>query len=115
MNTYALIFRMDILNPETQPTPEQMRGYMESWTRWTGSIEALGRLEGGNHFAPRGWVLRPGGIRQEQPYAAGAESVAGYLLVRAVDDADALRIAKDCPILQGEGTSVEVRETGVPG
>jgi len=115
MNQYALIFRMDILTASAQPTPARMREYMESWTRWTDSIEAKGQLVGGNHLAPRGWVLRPQGTRSELPYAVQNESVAGYLLIRAPDDAEALRIAQACPILEGQGTSVEVRELAMPG
>jgi hypothetical protein len=114
MPTYALIFRMD-LRPEAMPSPDLLRSYMESWGRWTESIEAEGKLEGGNHFDPTGWVLRSGGRRSEGPHVSGGESVAGYLLVRAADAADALRIASACPILEGEGTSVEVRPAGVPG
>ena len=33
-----------------------------------------------------------------------------YIIIKAKDLDDAVSIAKDCPILQGEGTSVEVRE-----
>ncbi|HXP91352.1 MAG TPA: YciI family protein [Fibrobacteria bacterium] len=114
MNHYALIFRMDILTASAQPSPEEMRRYMESWMRWTDSIDAEGRLEGGNHFSPSGWVLRQGGARSDLPYAAQNESVAGYLLIRAPNDSEALRIAQACPILEGQGTSVEVRELASP-
>ena len=42
------------------------------------------------------------------------ESVTGYIIILAKDIADAVHIAKKCPILQCEGTSVEVRETVTP-
>jgi hypothetical protein len=38
------------------------------------------------------------------------ESVAGYILIFAKDMDEAVHIAKACPILLGEGTSVEVRK-----
>ena len=42
------------------------------------------------------------------------ESVTGYIIILAKDIADAVHIAKKCPILQGEGTSVVIRETFTP-
>jgi len=42
------------------------------------------------------------------------ESVTGYIIILAKDIAVAVHIAKKCPILQGEGTSVVVRETFIP-
>jgi hypothetical protein len=38
------------------------------------------------------------------------ESVAGYIIVKATDFDDAVAMAKECPILHGDGTSVEVRK-----
>jgi hypothetical protein len=112
MKTFALIFRMDIITKEAQPTEEQLAGYMQDWMRWIDSIAAKDMLaEGGNHFLPTGNVLRPGNTISDGPYEAHKESVAGYILVHANDLAAAVTIAKACPILNGEGTSVEVRET----
>jgi hypothetical protein len=52
---------------------------------------------------------------KEGPYVLNKESIAGYIIILAKDMEDATSIAKKCPILQGEGTSVEVRETANPG
>jgi hypothetical protein len=116
MKTYALIFRMDITTQSAQPSPEQMEVYMQDWMKWLDFISAKGQLaEGGNHFSYKvAKVLRPGNIVTEGPYEVNKESVAGYILVFANDLDSAVRIAKKCPILQGEGTSVEVRETEAP-
>lgn len=113
MHSFALIFRMD-LSPEAQPSSEQMARYMASWGEWIAWIESEDRLEDGNHFQPTGAVLRGGGVVEKTPHVASKESVAGYILVRAKDQQDALRIARRCPILEGEGTSVEVREVAAP-
>jgi hypothetical protein len=107
---------MDITTEEKQPSPEQMKLYMTQWSEWTNGISARGRLaEGGNHLSGNGKVLRPGNVVVDEPYTANGESVAGYILVLAEDIDGAVRIAEKCPILQGEGTSVEVRETATPG
>jgi hypothetical protein len=111
MKTFTLFFRMNITDPEAQPTPEQMQAYMTSWTAWLEDIQGQGQLApGGHHLNPGGIVLRKGGVREEGPYTAAKESVAGYILILAKNMDDALRLAQACPILDGEGTSVEVRE-----
>ena len=116
MTSFVLLFRMDITSPEAQPSPAQMRVYMEQWTEWIGGISEKGRLaDGGNHFSKKGTVLRPKGDQSDGPYTVQKESVAGYIIIDAKNLKEAVAIAKDCPILQGEGTSVEVREVGVPG
>ena len=111
---FALFFRMDILAPEAQPTPDQMAVYMERWGEWIAWIRSHDRLEDGNHFLSKGAVLRGDGAEVDSPYVAGNESIAGYILVRAKNLQDALKIARKCPILEGDGTSVEVREVAGP-
>lgn len=110
MNTFILIFRMDITSPEVQPTPEQMETYMEQWNVWTDTIITGGKMAGGNHLSTDGRVLRPNNSISTGPYTQNKESVAGYILITANDINEAIKIAQACPILQGEGTSVEVRQ-----
>ena len=115
MNQFVLIFRMDIISEEAQPTPEQMQVYMEQWMAWINDIESQGKLaDGGNHLSKTGVVLRANNVISDGPYVANQESVAGYIIIYADDLTDALKIARKCPILVGEGTSVEVREVGAP-
>lgn len=116
MKAFVLIFRMDILTPENQPTPEQMEEYMSQWMAWINGISAQGRLApGGNHLSAGGKVLRKGNSIINGPYAVNNESVAGYIVILAKDMDDAVRIAEKCPILEGDGTSVEIRKTEAPG
>ncbi len=111
MNKFILIFRMDITTKAVQPTPQQMKLYMKQWEKWIKSIAAKGKLApGGNHLSPEGKVLRPKDEIAEGPYKSKKESVAGYIIILAKDIEDAVKTARKCPILEGEGTSVEVRE-----
>lgn len=115
MKEFVLIFRMDIMTKEVQPSPEQMKLYMTQWMGWIKDISAHGQLaEGGNHLSKSGKVLRSKNVMSEEPYSVNKESVAGYIIILAKDIDDAVSIARKCPILQGEGTSVEVRETATP-
>jgi hypothetical protein len=116
MKEYVLIFRMDITGKHARPSTEQMQRYMESWAAWIGSIVAKGQLaEGGNHLSREGVLIRSNGKYMNSPYLAGHESVAGYIIIHARNMEDAVGIAQECPILEGEGTSVEIRETATPG
>lgn len=116
MKEFVLIFRMDITTPEAQPTAAQMETYMQQWMEWIGNISKDGWLaEGGNHLIPSGKVLRPKGSVTDGPYTVDTESVAGYILINAKNMDEVMTIAQKCPILNGEGTSVEIRETATPG
>ena len=116
MKEYALIFRMDVLNEQARPSAEQMEQYMQQWSEWINEIANAGRLsEGGNHFSFQGRVLMKGDKVINTPYCAEGVSVAGYILILAKDMDDATLIARKCPILNGDQTSVEIRETASPG
>lgn len=110
MSEFLLLFRMDITTKEAQPTPAQMEIYMQKWGEWINSIAEQDKLSGGNHLSTEGMVLKPNNIIMNEPYTENKESIAGYILVEAADFDEAVKLAKGCPILQGEGTSVEVRK-----
>jgi len=115
MKEYVLLFRMDITTPEAQPSPKQMEDYMKDWMEWINDISIHGQLaDGGNHLSNYGTVLRSNNRINEEPYTSNNESVSGYIIILAESKDDAVSIARKCPILQGEGTSVEVRETATP-
>jgi hypothetical protein len=114
MKEFVLIFRMDITK-EAQPSPPQMELYMEQWMDWIGGMAKADQLaDGGNHFLPTGKVLRSNNNMTDGPYTFNKESVAGYIIILVKDMKDAIKIAQKCPILKGEGTSVEIRETATP-
>lgn len=114
MKEYAFIFRMD-LRPEAQPDAARRQLYMQQWDNWMQAIEAAGlTLRGGNHFAPTGSVILSGNRRNDGPYQSQNQSVAGYILVGAENLDQAMQLAAQCPILHGEGNSVEIRETAAP-
>lgn len=115
MKQFMLIFRMDLETAAVQPSQDQLDRYMVDWMNWIGSIAESDLLaDGGNHLARSGCVLRKGSVQQSL-YSANQESVAGYILIRSKDTAQAVEIASRCPILNGDGTSVEVRELAPPG
>ena len=109
MKEFLLVFRMDILTIEMQPTRAQMKLYMEQWNHWIESINADGIVTGGNHLSKKGKVLLPGNKENAGPYVSNKQSIAGYLTIKTKTERSAIAIAKRCPILHGKRTSVEVR------
>jgi hypothetical protein len=116
MKEFVLLFRMNITNKEAQPSKEQMEVYMQQWMDWLNGISDNDQLaDGGNHFSQQGRVLKPNNVVVETPHIADNNSIAGYIIILADNLEDATKIAKKCPILNGQNTSVEIRETATPG
>lgn len=111
MASFILIFRMDILSPDIQPSAEQMKEYMKVWDVWITSISDQGKMLGGNHLSVSGKVVNSSGDVNNQPYLGNkSDSVAGYIIITANSFEEAVSIAEKCPILGTTGNSVEVRE-----
>ncbi len=107
MNEFMMLFRMTPM-AEFQPTPEQMQQHIKHWQDWIGGIAAQGKFVSTNQLGFEGKTLKPGGVVTDGPYAEVKEIVGGYIIVKADDAEDALKLAEGCPILFAGG-HVEVR------
>src|SRR6185295_6756070 len=110
MDEFLLLMRLDILTKEAQPSPEQLQVYMKQYHDWVGGIAAQNKFLGGKGLSTEGKVLKSNKVVTDGPYAEIKESIAGYIIIRAKDFDEAVKIATGCPILLGEGNSVEVRK-----
>jgi len=110
MNEFVLLFRLDILTKDAQPSPEQLQVYMKQYHDWVGGIAAQNKFIGGKGLSTEGKVLKSNNVMTDGPYAEIKESIAGYIMIKAKDFEEAVSLAKDCPILNGEGNTVEVRK-----
>ena len=113
MDEFIVMMRLDLLTKSAQPTPEQMKVYMQRYHTWVDGIVAQGKFVGGTGLAPEGKVLKPNNVITDGPFAEIKESIAGFILIRATDLDEAVQLARGCPILNGEGNSVEVRKVVV--
>jgi len=114
MDEFVLFFRMDIITKDAQPSPEQLQVYMKQYHDWVGGIAAQNKFVGGKGLSTEGRVLKAHKVITDGPFAEIKESIAGYIIIRAKDFNEAVSLAKACPMLNGEGNSVEVRKiTGV--
>jgi len=110
MNEYLVIMRLDLITKEAQPSPEQLEGYMKMYQDWVGGIAAQNKFVGGTGLATEGKVIKPNNVITDGPFAEVKESIAGFITIKAKDLEEAVSLAKTCPILFGEGNSVEVRQ-----
>jgi hypothetical protein len=110
MDEFLLLFRLDILTKEAQPSPEQMQVYMKHYHDWVGGIAAQNKFMGGKGLSTEGRVLKSNNVVTDGPFAEIKESIAGYIIIKAKDFEEAVKLAKECPMLNGEGNSVEVRK-----
>ena len=110
MDEFLIIMRLDIITKDAQPSPEQLEGYMKVYNDWVGGIAAQNKFVGGKGLSTEGKVLKFNNIITDGPYAELKESVAGFIQIKAKDFDEAVSTAKGCPILFGEGNTVEVRK-----
>jgi len=112
MKEYILIFRADYKAIE-KVSQEETQARNISWMDWVNWIDKQNKLaEGGNHLCTNGIVLHSNGLISEGPFTEIKESILGYILINAESYDDAILLAKDCPILDGVDTSLEIREIG---
>jgi len=110
MDEFLILMRIDLISKDKQPSPEQLQGYMKQYHDWVGSITAQNKFIGGKGLAKEGKVIRHKGVVTDGPFAEIKESLAGFIMVKAKDLDEATELAKGCPILNGEGNIVEVRQ-----
>lgn len=110
MDEYILLMRLDIITKEAQPSPDQLQEYMKQYHDWVGGIAAQNKFSGGKGLSTEGKVLKSNNVITDGPFVEIKESIAGFIMIKANDFADAVKIAEGCPILKGEGNSVEVRQ-----
>jgi hypothetical protein len=107
MTEFMMIFRNDY-NPSFKPSPEQMQASIKQWQDWIGGIAAQGKFLSTNRLGFEGKTLKPNNVIADGPYAEVKEIIGGYILVKAFNIDEAMKLAEGCPILT-IGGHVEVR------
>lgn len=104
---YLLLFRGG--DWHKQLSPDEIQSTMTTWMAWFSRLVDEGRCRGGQSLGPEGKVVT-GKARSvsDGPFAEAKETVAGYFLLTVADEAEALEIAKECPLLP-YGMTVEIR------
>ena len=112
MEEYALIMRHEDGNKVA--SPEQLQAWMKLTMDWIGSIAAQNKFVSGTGllFDDARIVknLDEKKVVTNGPFGEIKETIGGFIIVRAESVEEAVEFAKGCPVLQGDGNSVEVRK-----
>ena len=93
-------------------SPEEIQQAIQKYEDWARRLIQNGHLRGGDKLRDDGGRLvhsHAGQIVVDGPFAETKETIGGYYLVEVPGYAEAIEIARTCPIL-AVGGSVEVRE-----
>jgi hypothetical protein len=109
MDEYILIFRHE--DGKKIASPEQMQIWMQQTMDWIGTISAKNKFVGGTGLPfDDARVVHYSNVVTNGPFGDIKETIGGYIVVKADSVDEAVEFAKGCPVLQGEGNTVEVRK-----
>ena len=109
MDEFMLIFRHEDGNKVA--SPEQIQVWMKQTMDWIAGITAQNKFVGGNGLPfDHSRVVHHNKVVTNGPFGDIKETIGGYIIVKATSADEAAEFAKGCPVLQGEGNTVEVRK-----
>ncbi|MEO6328894.1 MAG: YciI family protein [Ginsengibacter sp.] len=109
MDEFILIFRHE--DGLKVASPEQIQIWMKQTMDWIGTISAQNKFVGGNGLPfEDSKVVWHNNVVTNGPFGEIKETIGGYIMVKANSVDEAVEFAKGCPVLQGDGNSVEVRK-----
>ena len=109
MEEYALIMRHE--NGKKIASPEQLEIWMKQTMDWIGGIAARNKFSHGNGLPfDDSRVVWHNNVVTNGPFGDIKETIGGLMVVIADSFEEAVEFAKGCPVLQGEGNSLEVRK-----
>ena len=105
MSEFALVYR----NGDEKMSPEEMQGHLKKCMDWFDDLLAKGLIKDkGVPLGAAGSVVGRHGAVHDGPFAEAKDVISGLTLVQANNLAEAIEIAKSCPVTHVGGT-VEVR------
>ena len=109
MEEFALIMRHE--DGRKVASPEQIQQWMKQTMDWIGSIAAQNKFVSGTGLPfDDARVVKHGNLVTNGPFGDIKETIGGFIIVKADSVDEAVEFAKGCPVLQGEGNSMEVRK-----
>ena len=112
MKQYALIMRHE--DGTKIASPEQLQEWMKQTMDWIGGIAAQNKFVSGTGLpfddAKVVTTKNSKPVVTNGPFGDIKETIGGLIVVKANSIEEAVEFAKGCPVLQGEGNSMEVRK-----
>jgi hypothetical protein len=108
MDEYALIMRHEDGNKIA--SPEQIQIWMKQTMDWIGGIAAQNKFVSGTGLLfDDAKVVHHNKMVTDGPFGEIKETIGGFIVVKAESADEAAEFAKGCPVLQGDGNTMEVR------
>jgi hypothetical protein len=112
MEEYALIMRHE--DGQKTASPEQIQQWMKQTMDWIGGIAAQNKFVSGTGlpFEDARVITNKSSkkVVTNGPFGEIKETIGGLIIVKAESMDEAVEFAKGCPVLIGEGNSMEVRK-----
>ena len=109
MNEFVLIMRHE--DGKKIASPEQMQEWMKQTMDWIGSIAAQNKFVSGTGLPfDDARVVKSDKTVTNGPFGDSKETIGGFITVKAETIEEDVEFAKGCPVLQGEGNSMEIRQ-----
>ncbi len=112
MEEYALIMRHE--DGTKIASPEQLQEWMKQTMDWIGGIAAQNKFVSGTGLpfdeARVVTTKNSNAVVTNGPFGDIKETIGGFIVVKAGSVEEAVEFAKGCPVLQGEGNSLEIRK-----
>lgn len=109
---YLLLFRGNTW--EKHLSPEELKKVVSDWYAWFQRLAAEGKCLGGLPLLDKGKLIsgKQGRTVADGPFAESKETIAGYFHLRVTSEAEAIQIARQCPGLEYDDCTVELRPVG---
>lgn len=112
MDEFILIMRHE--DGAKLASPEQMQAWMKQTMDWIGGIATQNKFVSGTGLpfdsARVVTTKKSKSIVTNGPFGDIKETIGGFIIVKAESIDEAVEFAKGCPVLSGEGNSMEVRK-----
>lgn len=109
MDEFVLILRHDDGTKITPP--QQLEIWLEQTQEWIKGIQLQDKFVSGAGLPfDDAVVVWPEHMITNGPFGDRKQTIGGMITVKAENYDEAVDLAKSCPVLQGEGHSVEVRK-----
>src|SRR5271154_2455054 len=109
MDEFILIFRHE--DASKVVSPEQIQLWMKQTMDWIQSIPAPGSFVSGTGLPfDDAKVVRSNKVVTNGPFGEIKETIGGFIIVKANSVEEAGEFAKGCPVLGGDGNTMEVRK-----
>jgi hypothetical protein len=108
MDEFILILRHE--DGSKIASREQIQTWMKQTMDWIGGISAQNKFVSGSGLLfDDAKVVKHNNVVTDGPFGEIKETIGGFIIVKADSMDEAVEFAKGCPVLQGDGNTVEVR------